>query len=227
MIRLIIFDWDDVFTIGSKEGYFKCYHETLAELGVHLEPAEEKRRILAKWSKPHREQLRELLKENIQLLDKACQIYESKLFGDTFVNALRILGGTAELLERLKKEYVLCVATGLHPKILKEKVMPKFKIPNVFSQVISTYEIEDVKKQKPHPFALEQIMQKQKARPEETIFVGDAATDVMMARNAGVTPIVVLTGHLTRKEAVELEVEHIIADVTRLEEVLNKLKKKI
>jgi phosphoglycolate phosphatase-like HAD superfamily hydrolase len=225
MIKLIIFDWDDVFTIGSKEGYFKCYHETLLELGVHLEPEEEKRRILAKWSKPHREELRELFKEKPVLLDKACRIYEGKLFGNTFTGALRILGGTAALLERLNGKYALCIATGLHPRLLKEKIMPKFKVPNVFSQVISTYDIKEVEKQKPSPFMLEQIMKKQNASPGETVFVGDAKTDVLMARNAKVKPVVVLTGHLSRKEAEELKVNCIIEDVTHLEEALSELNK--
>ena len=223
MIKLIIFDWDDVFTLGSKEGYFKCYHETLIALGVHLEPEEEKKRILAKWSKPHREELRELLKGKPEFLDRACKIYEEKLFGDTFVNSLSTIKGTVELLQRLSKKYLLCVATGLHPKILKERVMPKFSIPQVFSQVISTYDIDDVEKHKPHPFMIEEILREQKANPDEAIMVGDAKGDVLMAKAAGVTPVVVLTGHLSREEAEKLKVDYIIEDVTKLEAILAKL----
>lgn len=63
MIKLIIFDWYDVFTLGSKEGYFKCYHEALAEVGVYLKPEEEKKRIFAKLGKHHKEELKELLKK--------------------------------------------------------------------------------------------------------------------------------------------------------------------
>ncbi len=224
MIKLIIFDLDDVFTIGSKESYFKCYHETLVELGIHLEAEEEKRRILAKWSMPHREELRELLKEKPELLDRACKMYEEKLFGNTFVSSLSLIKGTVEMLQRLSKKYVLSVATGLHPKILRERVMPKFNIPQVFSQIISTYDIEDVEKHKPHPFMVEEILRKQKVLPKEAIMVGDAKGDVLMARVAGVTPVVVLTGHLSREEAEELNATYIIDDVTKLEDVLAKLK---
>lgn len=220
MIKLIIFDWDDVITLGSKSGYFKCYHETLVELGVFLEPEEERERILAKWSKPHREELRELLKEKPELLDRACEIYEEKLFGGTFVNELRVVDGTIDLLNTLQSEYVLCVATGMNPKLLKETVVPKFKIPNVFSQIISTYDIVDVDKHKPHPYMLEEIMKTQGMKPEETLLVGDAKTDVIMAREAKVSPIVVLTGHLNKKEAEELNVEFIIENVTHLAKVL-------
>jgi phosphoglycolate phosphatase-like HAD superfamily hydrolase len=220
MLKLIVFDWDDVITLGAKEGYFKCYHETLIELGVNLEPEEEKRRILAKWSKPHREELKELLKENPNLLDKACRIYEKKLFGDTFVNSLSLVPDANELLLTLKKKYTLCVATGQHPKILKERVMPKFGIPNVFTQIISTYDVDDPEKHKPHPHILYSIMEKQEVSSTETIFVGDARSDVLMARAAHVEPIVVLTGHLNRSEAEKLRVKYIISDVTGLKDLI-------
>lgn len=223
MIKLIIFDWDDVLTLGSKEGYFRCYHETLVELGIHLSPEEEKKRILAKWSKPHREELAELLKENLNLLDKACEIYEGKLFGSTFVDSLSILNGTVPLLKRLSKKYVLCVATGMHPKILRERVMPKFGIPQVFSQTISTYDIEDTTKHKPDAYIARTILSSQNVRAEEAILVGDAKDDVLMAKNAGIIPVVVLTGHLRREEAEKMGVEFIIEDVTHLEPVLEKL----
>lgn len=220
MIKLIIFDWDDVLTIGSKEGYFRCYHETLEELRVKLDSKEEKRRILAKWSKPHREELRELLKENPKLLEEACNIYEKKLFGETFISSLNVIRGTVELVKGLQKSYVLCVATGLNPKILTEKVMPKFGFPNVFSQIISSYDIDDPDKQKPHPFMVKEILGKQKIKPSEAILVGDARGDVQMARAANVVPVVVLTGHLSRKDAEELKVKYIIEDVTKIEKVL-------
>ena len=220
MIKLIIFDWDDVFTLGSKEGYFKCYHEALVGVGVYLEPEEEKKRILAKWGKHHREELKELLKENPKLLDKACEVYESKLFGNTFIDNLSIISGTKKLVERLSKKYILCVATGLNSRILKDKVMPKFNFPNVFKQIISSYDIDDIKKQKPNPYMVEQILKTQKIKPAEAVLVGDAKGDVVMARGAGLLPIVVLSGNLNKKEAEKLKVKYIIKDVTYLDNIL-------
>ena len=34
MIKLLIFDWDDVITLGSKEGYYQCYRKTIKEFGI-------------------------------------------------------------------------------------------------------------------------------------------------------------------------------------------------
>lgn len=220
MIKLIIFDWDDVFTLGSKEGYITCLHDTLVDLGVHLDPEEEQKRILATWSHPHREELKNLLRERPELLNQACALYEDKFFGGTFVRALTYVDRANELLRGLSKTYKLAVATGAHPEVLKNQVMPKFQVPNVFAQVISAYDLDDTDKNKPHPFMLDKIMKTQGCAPDETIFVGDAASDVKMARNAGVEPVVVLTGHLKRQQAEELHVDHIIDDVTELPGVL-------
>ena len=126
-------------------------------------------------------------------------------------------------MNRLHRKYKLSVATGMDPKLLRETIMPKFKIPNVFYKIISAYDVEDAAKHKPHPHMLEELMKDQRVKPEETIFVGDARDDVLMAKAAHVEPIVVLTGHLNRKEAEELGVKYIIRDVTKLESVLSAL----
>ena len=60
MIKLLVFDWDDVITLGSKEGYYACYRETLNELGITLDERELHIRIQRKWGQPFREELKEL-----------------------------------------------------------------------------------------------------------------------------------------------------------------------
>lgn len=220
-IKLVIFDWDDVFTRGSTEGYFKCYHQTLTDLCVQLAPEEEKKRIFAKWGQPHREELKELLREHPEFLEKACRIYEKYLFGDVFVNCLSAVPGAKELLMRLRNKYILSVATGLNSNVLHNRVIPKFGFPDVFSEIISAYDIDDPGKTKPHPYMVELILKTQKIFPSEAAFVGDAKNDVLMAQAAGITPIVVLSGHLNESEAKILGVKYIIPDVTHIEKVLD------
>ena len=221
MLKLIAFDWDDVITLGSTAGYLKCYHETMLELGIDLGLAEEQERIFSRWSQPHRREFEALLAERLDLVDRACQIYKQKLFGDTFVDSLSVNPGTIELLERLSQRYRLAVATGMNPIILKEKIFPRFQIPPVFSQLLFGYDIIDPVQQKPGPYMLEEIMRRESVLPTEMIYVGDANTDVQMARNAGVTPVVVLTGHLNRAEAEALGVEKIIENVMDLESIIH------
>lgn len=223
MIKLIIFDWDDVFTQGSIKGYYASYHAALEGVGVHLEPSEEDRRIKAKWGAGGKKQLEYLLQEHPELVDKAYEIYQEHSHGRTFVDCLSIVPGSHELLTRLAKKYKLALATGAHPKVLRDLVIPKFKIPDVFSHIITIYDLDDMTHAKPHPFIPQKIMKELGVKPEEAVVVGDAQSDMQMGWNAGVEPIAVLTGHLTRQEAEELGVKYIIEDVTKLEEVLAKL----
>lgn len=223
MIKLIIFDWDDVFTLGSTKGYYACYHETLKKLGVVLSEDEEIKRIKAKWGSKVEDELGELLKEKPELLNQAVEIYENILMGNTFVDCLTIVEGSVKLLENLSYKYKLAVASGVNPKLLKQKIFTKFGIGDIFSEILTVYDIDDPSHAKPHPYLILKIMEKLQIKPEETVMVGDAKNDVMMAKSAGVTPIAVLTGHLNKSEAEELGVQYIIEDVTKIEEVLAKL----
>lgn len=220
MIKLIIFDWDDVITLGAKEGYFTCYRKAINAVGVYLSPEEEKKRIMKKWGKSFKAELEELLKERPELVEEASRVYNEEFWGETFVNSLRLTSGMNETLLSLKHNYILAVATGNDQKMLRERIIPKFQIPDVFSQIITSHDIRDQEKTKPHPYMLELIMRTQGIQPEEAVFVGDASTDVLMARNAHIRPIVVLTGHLTKSGAEDLNVKDIIDDVTQLEKVL-------
>lgn len=222
MIKLIIFDWDDVITLGAKEAYFTCYHTVMTALGIHLEPQEERQRILSKWGKPYREEFKELLREHPELVDKACELYKKKK-DVIFLKSLSIHKKTNAVLRQLDKHFILAVASGNTPEMIKDVIMPHFHIPQVFSQFVSSHDIRDPVKMKPHPYMLQIIMKKQNAAPDETVYVGDARTDFQMAKRAGVIPIVVLTGHLTKSEAMKLGATWIIPDVTHLPQTLTLL----
>lgn len=220
MIELIIFDWDDVFTLGSTAGYYRCYHEALSGVGVSLDPDEENTRIKSKWGSGHAAQLQDLLRERPDLVPEAITLYEEHFFGDTFVDCLDVVPGSQEFVSDLAKDYKLAIATGGHPQILKERILTKFHFPDVFSQIVTIYDIDDISHAKPHPYMLEVILEAQKVSFQNAVMVGDAKNDVLMARAARVEPIVVLTGHLDREQAVELGVNHIIDNVTMLRSVL-------
>lgn len=175
------------------------------------------------WGAGHRAQLAELLKETPELVDRAVEAYEQHLFGSIFVDSLTILPGAQEFLTDLAKRYKLAVATGAHPAVLRERLFPKFATPEVFTEVITIYDLDDPAHAKPHPFMPNKIMETAGVSKEETVLVGDAASDMQMAWNAGIEPVAVLTGHLTREQAKKIGVKHIIEDVTKLEPELEKV----
>lgn len=223
MIRLLVFDWDDVITVGAKEGYYDCYRKTLNQLGISLDEKELDRRIQKNWGKPYREELKGILPEHPELIDRACELYHGHKYGHTFLKKIKIVDGVKELLIRLNKKYRLAIATGNEPIMIK-KIMDMFHIPQVFSQIVTVYDKEvPAGKGKPDPYILELIMKKLGVQPHETILIGDAVNDIRMARNAKVEPIAVLSGHLNQTEAIGLDVKHIIKDVTYIENVLENL----
>ena len=187
-IKMIIFDCDDVFTIGSKEGYFACYEKTLARLNISMNPDEVKRRVHSRWGQPHIKALKVLLKESPGLIEQASGIYEELLFGPTFSDCLTFVQGAEEMLVRLGEKYVLCVATGMHPEILKTRIIPMFHIPDVFATIISAYNIPEPGKQKPHPYMINTLIKKYGVQQDQVIMVGDATSDVRMAYAAQEAP---------------------------------------
>lgn len=225
MIKLIIFDWDDVFTKDSIKGYYACYHEALKAVGVKLDPAEEDKLIKDKWGAGHKAQLKYILEHvgKPELLEKANKAYEDHFYANTFTDHVGQTPGAVEFLKDIAKRYKVAIATGGHPDILKKRLFPKFGISeDIFVKIMTIYDLDDMAHAKPHPFMPENIMEIAGVKPEETVLVGDAASDMQMAWNAGIEPIAVLTGHLTREEAEKLGVKHIIQDVTLLEDELQK-----
>jgi len=128
--------------------------------------------------------------------------------------------GVNELLIRLKEKYKLAVASANKLDMIKDKIMPKFNIPNVFDQIVTTGDAP-VGKSKPDPYMLQLILKTQGVSNKETIFIGDAKNDVIMAINAGIEPVVVLTGVISKSQAEALGVKHILSDVTKIEGILS------
>ncbi|HLD24590.1 MAG TPA: HAD family hydrolase [Patescibacteria group bacterium] len=220
MIKAIIFDWDDVFTLGSTQAYYACYYETAMRLGLSLSKEEANARIKSKWGGTIQQELGALIGEHTTLLPQAMKIYHEIIMGNMFVDFLTLVRGSDELLEWLSPQYELAIVSGIYPKLLVEKVFPKFKIKNVFSTITTVYDLGDLQHGKPHPYMVYKTLDALRVEAKDVILVGDAANDMKMAIAAGVTPIAVLTGHLNREEALALGVRYILDDVTKLRNLL-------
>ena len=203
MIKLIIFDFDGVIVVGSNEEYFRCYHEALEKVGVHLDSQEERKRILERWSQPYQRELAGLLREYPQHLEKAVEAFEQCYYSPELRENIKLVKGTKDALENLSRKYTLAIASGMYRKMM-DPLIEKFGIP-YFKKIITNEDINKKEDFKPAPFMISKIMNDLSISQSETIMVGDGKNDVLMAQNAGIIPVVVLTGHLNKKEAEELE----------------------
>lgn len=219
MVKLVIFDFDGVIITGSNEGYFTCYRKALEAVGIRLYPMEEREKILENWGKGYKLQLEYLLKGHLDLLPQAIQTYEKYYYSPLFRRNIRLVKGADITLRQLAKKYKLAIASGMMRKTL-DTLSEKFAIADVFKKIVTSDEIQNLEDKKPAPFMLNKILEHFSISKEQTVYVGDAANDVRMAKNAGIIPIVVLTGHLTQKEVISLGIQTIIPDITHLPDVL-------
>ena len=216
MIKLVVFDWDDTITSGSSEGYYACYEAAISESGIQKTSEEVKEKVRELWGRPHRDVIEHIIGAENPLLDKVSKFYEDSIFTNTFSGTLSLIPGAKEKLKELKNSYQLAIATGMDGVLFREHVIPRFGMQDFFSCIVSSTELPDSSRGKPYPDMLFKILQELEVQPNEAIMVGDAKGDVLMARAAGVRPIVVLTGQLTEIEAKALGVTDILADITAL-----------
>lgn len=218
MIKLIIFDFDGVI-LDSHSAYFACYHQALQAVGVELDPEIEKQIIIKEWGKGYVTQLRSLLHNHSELLEKALENYQKYRNSDKFQSAVSLIQGAKEALKELSKQYAIAVATGIRKQHF-HKYLDLYDL-HLFQAEFTLDDVVNEKDYKPSPYMLLELMKQFGVKKNETVYVGDAENDVIMAKAAGVEPIVVLTGHLNHEEAEKLGVKYIIPDITSLEKILS------
>lgn len=219
MIKLLIFDFDGVIITGSNEGYFRCYHKALESAGVVLNPDEERKKILEKWGKGYKIQIEYLLKDSKYLIPKVIFEYEKCYKSQIFHCNIKLVDGTKDALAQLSKQYVLTIASGMM-RVTLERYLSEFKIAQYFKIVSSSEDIKKAKNKKPAPYMINMILNRLNYSANEALYIGDGMSDIEMAKNAEVEPVVVLSGQLTKKEAKSLHISKIVKDITFLGNVL-------
>ena len=126
--------------------------------------------------------------------------------------------GITELLIELKKRGLkIAVATNkvhIAVKPLMEKYFPEIR----FDSMIGQREGVPVK---PAPQIMYDILKETDCKPSETLHIGDTATDMQLAHNAGITPVGVLWGYRPLEELQEAGARYIIEHPLELLEIVD------
>ncbi len=75
-----------------------------------------------------------------------------------------------------------------------ERCLTIFKIPDVFAQIVTIHDLDDMAHAKPHSYIAQKIMETQGVKPEETVLVGDAQSDMQMAWTAAIFDRYIIPG---------------------------------
>src|SRR3989344_1267016 len=167
-IKSIIFDVDGVL-IDSLEGNHKFYTDLMKKFGYEFMKLEE-------------------FISHFHLTTKDVIRHSTKLTDEKEIEKIWLAGKNREVPypEELSKKYVLGVATSrtLTPFSITQLIdLEKyFKAEVIYG---------DTKNHKPHPEPLILAAQKLGLKPEECVYVGDSATDLMAARDAGMKCIII------------------------------------
>jgi phosphoglycolate phosphatase-like HAD superfamily hydrolase len=223
---MIPLDFDGVFNTGSTEAYIDMINTTLDEVGVEADTDSKNEVIYRQWGAPPEKIMLSFIGDNPATIKRAIQLYREK-YRNEFPDRVQGVEGSVEALQELRgHKYILALNTAANREILINSVMPRLGIDPVYFEgnIIAAEDIVDGL-YKPDPYAIKILIKMNShlgITTDNTLMVGDSASDVLSAYLAGVEVVVPLTGNLTREIAVkELEVwpEHVIESVAHLPEV--------
>ena len=174
--NVIAFDCDGVMfdTAASNRAY---YNAMLEHLGMPEMTAEQ-------FSYAHTHSVKDsvayLVVDNDRI-KRAHQFRETMPY-DPFISKMVIEPFLIPLLKKLRSRYHTAIATNRTDTM--GKVLTEFGIDRYFDYVVCA---SDVTHPKPHPEALEKIIQRFDIQPPALLYIGDSEVDEKAAKGAGVT----------------------------------------
>ena len=126
--------------------------------------------------------------------------------------------GITDLLTKLKKRGLKIAVATNKVHIAVAPLMAKYFPTIRFDSMIGQREGVPVK---PAPQIMFDILKETGCVPSETLHVGDTATDMQLAHNAGIVPVGVLWGYRPLEELQEAGARYIIEHPLDLMEIVN------
>ncbi|MDY7036422.1 MAG: HAD-IA family hydrolase [Thermodesulfobacteriota bacterium] len=174
-ISAIIFDCDGVM-FDSRQANINYYNHILSHFELSLMTEDE---VAFVHMRTADESIRHIFR-NTPLVEQALA-YKKKMDYTPFIKDMIMEPGLKELLEYLKPDFGLAVATNRSDTI--GRVLEWNGLAPYFDMVVSSL---DVKNPKPHPEALLKILKFFKIPPDQAVYVGDSSVDYETAMASGV-----------------------------------------
>jgi HAD superfamily hydrolase (TIGR01549 family) len=176
--RVVLLDWDGTL-LDSYASDQNAYCAMFRALKIEWGAAEIERHYSPDWYRVYR----------AARIPRSNWVRADRLWRAAYRNQRpRLLAGAQRVLRELDQRFDLgLVTSGSGSRVRKQ--LREFAFRQYFHACICS---EDASRKKPHPAPLQLALKRIGARPDECVYVGDAAEDVEMARRAGVRVIGVL-----------------------------------
>ena len=176
MIKAVIFDIDGVLE-ETLDANIKFYEDLMKNTG-YPKPSRkilEKSHHLTMW-----DTIALLTKENSK--DKIMKIWDIGRYADKHDELKKFPENFLEVIKKLSRKYKLGIVTG-RVRHGADNFLRRSKTGKYFSSVVS---FEDYQKAKPDPEPLLVAAKKLKILPNEAVYIGDALSDRIAAKAAGI-----------------------------------------
>jgi pyrophosphatase PpaX len=180
VIEHVLFDWDGTL-LNSFEADANAYAQMFGALGMDWSVAELKRHYSPNWHLVYR--AAGIPRAKWDEADRLWRLFYQKQLP-------RLQPGAMNVLRTLDRRFKLAlVSSGSRARVRKQ-----LREHNVSAMFLTKVCSEDAPRRKPHPAPLRMALEKLGARPQTSIYIGDAPEDIEMAHRAGVRAIGVLGG---------------------------------
>lgn len=123
------------------------------------------------------------------------KLFES-YYNENCLCALKLYDGIKELLDSLKNDFKLSIATNANSYYAR-KMLKHLEIEDYFCTIIG---YNDVKRPKPNSDMVDAILEKHNIKKENAQLIGDSNKDILAAFNAGIDSVLVNWGFSNHKE---------------------------
>jgi phosphoglycolate phosphatase len=184
MKNLIIFDMDGTL-VDSGDAITNTINHVRSHMD--LEPLE-KNYLLENLNNPNINSS-EFFYNTPTFTKKQTELFE-EYYHQACIVDLKVYDGIVNLLDTLKSDFKLSVATNAHT-LFAIRMLGHLQIDRFFSAIIGA---DMVEKSKPHPDMILKTMTQLNNNPSKTILIGDSHKDSIAAKNANIDSILVNWG---------------------------------
>jgi len=183
MVKLVIFDLDGTL-LNSTDAILESFRLAAEALGLDID-LEEVRRSLGMPSRAILERsLRSAADEGA--LERFLELRRE--LHNQLVLKCELFEDAVPTLRDLRSRGLLLALASSNRRGRLEAVLERHGLSALFDAVVS---YEDVRRGKPHPDMVLKVLEELGVRPDEAVMVGDAESDVLCARRAGVRAVLI------------------------------------